>query len=387
MALVDAARLLLGPYRPPRHRPPATGPLRIAMGIETLGLGGAEVVLLQLSQELRRRGHTVFPFGPDGRDGWLRTALREDGFSWHTYVLSKPIDWRCAQRLAALLVELKVDVCHGHEFTASVYGAAAAQLAGIPNVISMHGNQVMTRKLQRRVALRWALRHSKATVAVSAATKSDLEASLSLPTTALEVVRNGIPERPGDRARFRSEIGIGDGELLVIATGSLMQRKGHRVLLDAMLLVDTRGGTPPWRIVIAGEGAERGPLEAFIASHGLGARVRLLGNRNDIPDIQAAADIFVMPSLWEGLPLAVLEAMHAGNPVIATTASGIPEAITHGEQGLLVPAADASALADALHGLLTDPMARERLGERARARARSEFSIGAMADAYERLYR
>lgn len=387
MGLIDAARTLLGPSTAPSRRPPSAGPLRIAMSIESVGLGGAEVVVLQLSQELRRRGHVVFPIGPHGRDGWLRTAFAEDGFPWHTYLNERPFDWKGAERFAALLTDLNVHVAHGHEFAASVYGAAAARLIGIPHVISMHGNQVMTKKLQRRIALRWAFRHSAATIAVSRATQADLETSLGLQPGVVHVVHNGVPERPGSGARFRAELGLSQDELLVIATGSLMKRKGHLVLLEAMRLVDARGGTPDWRIAIAGEGAERGPLEAFIAAHDLGSRVTLLGNRNDIPDIQAAADVFVMPSLWEGLPLAVLEAMHAGNPIIATTASGIPEAIDNGREGLLVAAADPQVLADALYGLLVDPSARQALGARARLRAQGEFSVRAMADAYERHYR
>jgi glycosyltransferase involved in cell wall biosynthesis len=387
MGLFDAARILLGPSRPPARRPPREGPLRIAMAIETVGLGGAEVVMLQLSQELRRRGHEVFPIGPEGREGWLRTSFLEDGFAWHEYRLRRPIDWQCAERYGRLLRELRSDVAHAHEFVAAVYGTAATRLAGVGHVISMHGNQQMTQKLQRRMALRWAFAHSEATVAVSHDTRRHLEGALGLPPGRVQVVHNGIPDRPGTRAKVRAELGMHDEELLVIATGSLMKRKGHLVLLEAMRLVDARGGTPAWRIAIAGEGVERVPLEAFIAAHGLAPRVSLLGNRNDIPDIQAAADVFVMPSLWEGLPLAILEAMFAANPIIATSASGIPEAITHGEHGSLVPAGDPVVLANELHRLLCDPAARRALGSRARAHAERQFSIGAMTDAYERLYR
>jgi len=185
----------------------------------------------------------------------------------------------------------------------------------------------------------------------------------------------------------RAELGVGASDLLVLAIGSLMKRKGHRVLLEAMRRVETEEGTPAWKVAIAGEGAERADLEGFIAEHGLAGRAILLGNRDDVPDLQAAADIFAMPSLWEGLPLAVLEAMFAANPVIATTASGIPEAITHDENGLLIPPGDPDALAAAIRRLLRDRALRERLGARARERAQRDFSVGAMADGYERLYR
>lgn len=387
MTLTSAFRVLTGAGRRPFRPAPAEGPLRIAMSIESVLLGGAEMVMLQLAEELRRRGHTLSLIGPGDRTGWLDAACRAHGFDWHPYPLRSPVDFACAEWMASLFRDLRIDVAHGHEFTTSVYGAAGARLAGVPHVMSMHGNQKMLDGRQRRVALRWAMGLSQATVAVSNDTKAHLEQGLRLRPGTVTVVRNGIPDRPGSAARVRAELGVGASDLLVLAIGSLMKRKGHRVLLEAMRRVETEEGTPAWKVAIAGEGAERADLEAFIAEHGLAGRAILLGNRDDVPDLQAAADIFAMPSLWEGLPLAVLEAMFAANPVIATTASGIPEAITHDENGLLIPPGDPDALAAAIRRLLRDRALRERLGARARERAQRDFSVGAMADGYERLYR
>lgn len=385
MSVFSAVRTLAGPVRRVPRVP--DGPLRIAMSIETVQLGGAETVVLQLSQELRARGHVVLPIGPAGRDGWMKTAFLDDGFPWHEYQLRRALDWGCAEDFARLFRELRVDVSHAHEFTASVYGAAGAQLAGVRHINTMHGFKQMTEKLQRRIALRWAFRRSAATVAVSKDTCTFLESELGLPPTSVTLVRNGVPERPGNRERIRRELGLLDNELLVLAVGSLMARKGHRYLLEAIAAVDARGNVPPWRVLIAGEGAERPALEAYIREHGLSGRAALLGNRLDVPDLQAAADVFAMPSLWEGLPLAVLEAMFAANPIVATTASGIPEAVIDGREGFLVEAGSTEALATALHRLLTDADLRHSMGDRARGRATEEFGIRVMADAYERLYR
>lgn len=386
MSMITAARVLAGARVLPLRRPP-DGPLRIVMSTETIGLGGAEVVMLELAEELQRRGHTVFPVAPKGRDGWLRRRFIELAYPWNSYELRRATDWSCVEGLASLYRELRADVAHGHEFTASVYGVAASRLVGIPHVSTMHGNQQMTQRLRARVALRWAFRHGDHSVAVSGDTQRHLEQTLGLPASSLRVVLNGIPDRRGDRDGTRGRLGIRHDDLLVLAVGSLMKRKGHLLLLQAMTMIDARGGSPRWRIAIAGEGGERDPLEQFISEHGLAERVTLLGNRDDVPDLLAAADVFVMPSLWEGLPLAVLEAMFARKPIIATTASGIPEALTHGEHGLLVPANDVRALADALGRLLASPDERATLGERARAQAEARFSIKAMTDAYERLYR
>jgi glycosyltransferase involved in cell wall biosynthesis len=169
--------------------------------------------------------------------------------------------------------------------------------------------------------------------------------------------------------------------------GNLIERKGHAVLLHALAAIGGRGTHVPWRLAIAGEGVERPRLEALTREYGLTDRVRLLGARNDIPDLQAGADVFVMPSLWEGLPLAVLEAMVAGKPIVASRTSGIPEAIEDGRQGVLVPPGDVQALADALWRLMNEPELRASLGRAALERARSRFTIAAMVDQYERLYR
>ena len=119
---------------------------------------------------------------------------------------------------------------------------------------------------------------------------------------------------------------------------------------------------------------------------GLADRIHLLGARNDVPDLQAAADLFAMPSLYEGLPLAILEAMLAGNAIVASRTSGIPEAVEDGRTGVLTPPGDPSALAEALKRLMDDSAYREALGQAAQQRARSHFTVAAMADRYERLY-
>jgi glycosyltransferase involved in cell wall biosynthesis len=120
---------------------------------------------------------------------------------------------------------------------------------------------------------------------------------------------------------------------------------------------------------------------------GIGARVHLLGFRDDVQDILAAGDLFVMPSLSEGLPLALVEAMSFGLPVVVSGVGGIPEVVTDGVDGLLVPPSDSTALAAALRTLLDDPALRRRLGTAARARALRDYAITTMADRYERLYR
>jgi glycosyltransferase involved in cell wall biosynthesis len=159
-------------------------------------------------------------------------------------------------------------------------------------------------------------------------------------------------------------------------------------LLEAIARLVSAGHGTPWRLLIAGGrgGDEHQPLLEYIRAQGLGERVHIVLNRNDVADLLALADVFVMPSLWEGLPMAVLEAMVARKAIIATAIAGIPEAIVDGREGLLVPPGDAGTLADALLLLLTDPARRAALGEAAAARANRDFTVAVMAERYEELY-
>ena len=365
-----------------------TGGLKVALMLETDGPGGAENVAYQLAEELRDRGYVVYPVGPGWKQGWLSAKYRASGFDYRTFMLRRAVDLGALRDIAGLLRELRVDIVHSHEFAMAVYGTAAARLLRKPHIITMHGNQTMTAAWRRRVALRWAFRNSRSTIAVSRATKKSLDHDLGLDPAVVRVIPNGVPWRPGNPEPVRRELGIREGEILILAVGNLLARKGHIVLLQALQLLDAAGPAVPWRLAIAGGrgGDEQERLEAFAAEHGMTDRVHLLLQRDDIPDLQAAAEIFVMPSLWEGLPLALLEAMHAGKAIVATTASGIPEAITAGEHGLLAPPGDPAALAEALRRLLTEPPLRRRLGSAAAQRAADEFSIDAMTSAYERLY-
>jgi glycosyltransferase involved in cell wall biosynthesis len=361
----------------------------VAQLLESDGPGGAEVVVFQLAQELRARGHTVIHVGPANGVGWLGERFRAAGFATETYVEGRPPDLRLIRHLSQVLRRRRVDIAHSHEFTCSVYGAAAARWIGVPHVISMHGHATMTQAWRRRAAVRWAFRNSAVKVAVSHSTKRQLDLDLGLRPELLGVVHNGIPVRRGDPEPVRRELGVREGESLILAVGNLDERKGHIFLLQALAQL-TAGGSPvPWRLVIAGGrgGPERARLDAFAAEHDLRDRVHILGQREDIPNLQAAADVFAMPSLWEGLPIALLEAMHAGTAIVASEVSGIPEAIVSGEHGVLVPPGDSRALASALAELLASPAQRARLAAAARVRAEREFSVQAMADRYEALYR
>lgn len=363
-------------------------PMRIAMMLESDGPGGAEMMVFRLSNELRRRGHFILPVGPAQGIGWLGDHFRRSGFAPEVFRLKRPIDPGCVRGLMQLFREHEIDAVHSHEFTMAVYGCAASRLLGLPHVITMHGGLTVCNALRRRIALRWAMRNSDHSVVVSSATRGQFSRDLGISPTALTVIPNGVPTLRGDASGVRRELQISEDDCVILAVGNLETHKGHRVLLEALNGLGHRPGTSPWKLVIAGGrgGDQYQPLMDYIGASGLGDRVRIIKNRDDIPDLLALAQVFVMPSLWEGLPMALLEAMLARKAIVASRTAGIPEAITDGREGLLVPPGDVSALSDALGSVLESSGRREVLAAAALARAEMEFTVEVMADRYEELY-
>jgi glycosyltransferase involved in cell wall biosynthesis len=362
--------------------------LRIAMMIESDGPGGAEMMVFRLAEELRRRGHVITPVGPRNGTGWMGEMFRAAGFSQETYWLKRPIDPSCVGRLVDLFRHHSIDIVHSHEFTMGVYGSTAAALAGIPHVFTVHGGLTATKALRRRIALRWAIRRSGSAVAVSNATREEFAENLGLPASAFSVVHNGVLPRRGEANRVAREFGITEADTLILAVGNLERNKNHRMLLEALVNLRDAGLSTSWKVIIAAGrgGPEHDFLLDYIRTHGIDDRVHIAMGRSDIEDLLALADVFVMPSLWEGLPMALLEAMAAGKAIIASATAGIPEAITNGCEGLLVPPGDLGALREALRDLLTNPGQRDELAAAAASRSEREFTVKVMADRYLSIY-
>lgn len=360
----------------------------VAQIVETEYPGGTERLVIQIALELRRRGHTAVVFGPpDGiGKGWLRKELVALGFEWAVCPRRWMLDPRAVRDIVRLLRRYKVDAVHSHEFSPSVFGSVASWISGRPHVLTMHSNLYFASAWRRRAAFRWAVRHSAA-VAVARDTRDDAERMLGLPAGSIQVIPNGIAAQPGQRDPVRKELGIRADELLVVALGNLNARKAHILLARAFAELRRRRPDLVWHLAIAGRDQGSGPeLLQFAESHGMGSHFHLLGHRSDTEDILAAADIFAMSSLHEGMPLAIMEAMFAGKAVISSTAGGVREMISDGTDGLLTPVGDVEAIAAGLERLLTDASLRERLGSSGHARAQRQFGIDAMMDAYVELY-
>jgi glycosyltransferase involved in cell wall biosynthesis len=363
----------------------SNGDLRVAHLIETDGPGGAERVVALLARTLQASGARNVVFLPEHGEGWLARELHGSGVEIDHFHLDKPFSPLCSRLLAAALRRHQVDVAHSHEFSMAVYGAWASRRARIPHVITMHGSRYYNGRLRRRVALRAAILASDCTVAVSDNLSHALRRELWMARTRVATVANGVAHPVPDRVTLRQELGLGPGDRLLVAVGNLYPVKGHRYLLEAVGLLSER--RPSLHVAIAGRGGLHEALAAQASALGIGARVHFLGLRSDVSAVLAAADVFVLPSVSEGLPLALLEAMFEARPIIASDVGEVSLALAHGDAGMLVPPGDSPALAAALDVIVGDPERAAAMGQRAQQRALAEFDVSRMVTRYLTIYR
>ena len=358
--------------------------LKIAHLIETDGPGGAERMLATLAGELQQAGYPGVAFVPARQERWLEAELASVGIPIEYISLRRPFSRRFAQDLAAAFSRHNVGLAHSHEFTMAFYGAWAARLARVPHVFTMHGSRYYAERWRRRLALAWAARSSVAITAVSHALGQHLRRDLWLSKERVAVVPNGIRAAAPAKHGVRAELGLKPDARLVLAVGNLYPVKGHSDLVAVLAQLAER--FPTLHVAIAGRGDLADALTRDARARRVGDRLHLLGLRDDVPDLLAAADAFVLPSRSEGLPLALLEAMFAGLPIVATRVGEIPAALQEGAAGLLVSPGRPDELAVAIERILSDAELARQLGRRARERAVAEFDVATMAARYRALY-
>jgi glycosyltransferase involved in cell wall biosynthesis len=357
--------------------------LRIAQLIESDGPGGAERVVVDLATRLQAAGAETVVFLPARGEGWLAGQLAGSGVDVESFHLESPFSPACARSLAAAFRRRRIDIAHSHEFSMAVYGAWASWLAGGQHVITMHGSRYYAGRARRRLAMRAAVALSGRTVAVSSPLADQISRDLLVTRSRIATIPNGVRATPASGSAVREELGLGADDRLVVATGNLYPVKGHVHLIDAMALLT--GRHPDLQLAICGRGDQEDALRSRARANGIGGHVHLLGLRSDVPAVLAAADLFVLPSLSEGLPLALLEAMCAGCPIVASDVGDVGKALG-ADAGVLVEPGNPSALASALETLLTQPGLARDLGIRARARARAEYDVAHMVRAYSAVY-
>jgi glycosyltransferase involved in cell wall biosynthesis len=303
--------------------------VRIAHLIECDGPGGAERVIAHLATSLQAAGAQNVVFLPKDGEGWLAGELEGCGVEIEYFHIDRALSPRCARSLTEALRRQRIDVAHSHEFSMAVYGAWACRRAGVPHLITMHGGRYYAGRLRRRLALRAAIASSRHTVAVSDALADAISADLWLPRRQISVVSNGVRYTPPDQITLRDELQLSPNDRLLVAVGNLYTVKGHRYLIEAVATLVKKH--PRLHVAIAGRGDQVGALYLQARECGIERRVHLLGLRSDVAGILAAADVVAHPSLSEGLPLALLEAMWAGRPIVASHVGQVADALAGGE--------------------------------------------------------
>ena len=357
--------------------------------VHTLDFGGAEVLARQFALRHRSAQRSVFAC-LDGA-GAMAAELRAAGVVVQPLERRAGVDLRCAWRLARFCRRQNVRLVHAHQYTPFLYTALARWMGWRgPILFHEHGRDWPDYRRWKRVwANRLLLRSADRIVAVGAGVRQALIDHEGLPPGRIRVIYNGVdparydPARP-QRAAVRTELGIGPEELAVFQVARLDRLKDHATALQTLDRLRER--QPGLRLFLVGEGEERGNIQRQMTVLRLDDRVRLLGARGDVPRLLQAADLFLLTSITEGIPLTLLEAMASSLACVATCVGGVAEVIVPNETGLLAPSGDPENIACQLDRLSSDPALRKQMGRAGRQRIQQRFAAEQMHASYRQVY-
>jgi glycosyltransferase involved in cell wall biosynthesis len=349
-------------------------------------IGGAEEMVFTLARRLPPRYAPriccITTPGPIGEE------MRRAGFAVDvlglTPGLRRPHDvWR----LRSYLARTNAHIVHTFLLTASVYGRFAAILARTPVVIGTEVNVYHQKRRSHALAERLLMSGTDCVVVSAESVREFYIDQVHADPARVKVVYNAVDwtalETTKTREHVRAEWGIADQSPLFTIIARLTAQKAHAVLFDAFASTPALAAA---HLLVVGDGELRDELVRHAQTRGLAGRVHFAGPRRDLGNVLAASDVFVMPSLWEGLPLSLVLSMGAGLPVVASRVAGIPEVIADDMNGLLVEPGDVGQLGTAMARLATDDSARARLGAAARAAVRTKFGAEAYVAAITSLY-
>lgn len=353
---------------------------------------GGEVYLLQLAHRLNRNRFSLEIVCP--YDGPFVQRLHQEGVAVSVVDLTRLASPSAIFRLRDLLVRKEAKIVQSHGARSNFYGRVAGRLAGVPAIISTVHNSLYDYPVGRgRKALYLLMDRLTAPLAhrivcVADSLAQDLIRRSRLDARQLQVIHNGIDldrfnPRDVDGLRVRQQLGLPPGPLIGMI-GRMTPQKGHIYFLQAFARVRDR--FPEARALIVGDGPLREELEGMARELKIEEGCIFTGVRSDIPELLSTLDVFVLSSVSEGLPYAVLEAMAMARPVVATRVSGLPEIIEDGVTGLLVPPRNPQALGAAVIGLLQDRDRAQKMGAAGRRTVEEKFGLDRMVQEIERLY-
>ena len=368
-------------------------PLKICLMLGGMGFGGGEKYVLSLARHLSD-AHYSFHFVTHQESLFCEEARRR-GYPVTVIDMTWRLNPLSLYKLTQFFKRQRIDLVHTNGARMNFYGRLAAHRAAVPNICSTVHNSLFDYPIgafKRSVYVKadaWTARYAQRIITVAEALARDLRDRYGIPAEKILTIHNGIDLAELAPARSRDavlkEFGIPSEAPCMGAIGRMTNQKGFVFLLRALPALFDR--FPTARCLLVGEGPLRGDLEREAAKLGVSDRCIFTGLRNDIPDLFQAMDVFVMPSLSEGFPMVLLEAMGMERPVAATAVSGNPELIEHGRTGLLISPSDPPAIVEAVAWLLENRDEAAAMGQAARSAVEQKFTVTTMADKTEGVYR
>jgi glycosyltransferase involved in cell wall biosynthesis len=364
--------------------------IRVLHLLTTLDLGGAEAQTLSLVRRFPADRYRFSAAWLKGR-GEMAPAYRRAGCELTDLRLRGAADPTVLGRAVELVRRTRPHVVHTHMMKADLVGGLAARLGGAPVLVSTkHNEDDYLRWPPLALAARAVAELADRLIVISDAVGRFFRRRLLLRESRMTRIFHGLPVNgrgpadPAERDAFRRELGLGRDTRLVVTVARLTRQKGIDDLLHAASAA--RDALPDAVFLIVGRGELRDALRETARRLDLGDRARFLGLRHDVERILSCADLLVLPSLWEGFGLVLLQAMDAGLPIVATRAGAIPEVVVDGETGLLAPPRDPDSLATAILRVLRNPDRAAAMGRAGRERLGRSFSIEEEVRAHAALY-
>jgi len=332
-------------------------PARVLYVFVDLPVGGAEVQLLSLVRHLDRGRYDPIVLCI-GKNGPIGEEISKEGVPVVELGLFRKggIDRAIVKTIREFLRKGRISLLHSHLYHANLYGRLAAFREGVPAVCTIH-NTYARPKAHRRFINWWLARRTARIIAVSKPVRDDIIQYDHVDPSRIVVIPNGVEwekfDIPESRRQVRERIGLAVDRFAVGSIGRFEEQKGLRYLLEAIQIMKTEGKDVS--LLLAGSGKEEVTLREQAARAGIEDSVLFLGTRRDVADLYRAMDVFALPSLWEGGPITLLEAMASRLPVVATPVGFVPEVLQDGVNGYLVPAKDPHALAGALWRVRENP--------------------------------
>lgn len=365
--------------------------LNILIVTESSVPGGAETVVLDLAKNIDRDRFNVWVvlFRP----GWLLDQLREAQVDVRLMESDRSFDLGFIMTLRRFCKENRIDLINSHLPGANMYCAMIGKLAGLPVITTAHNEFIMPGYEERFTSIKNFLTRSLATkhVLVADYMKDQYITAGKYTVDSIEIIRNGIHFRPRPDENIllslRQQLKLNQSDILIGNVANFDPPKGHNHLVEAAAIVCREN--PRVKFLLIGderEGEIADPLKERVAALGLTDKILFLGFRTDVADLLHLLDIFVLPSISEGLPLSIIEAKAAAKPIVATNVGGVSEVVFDCQNGYLVPAGDESTLAERLIKLAGDTDLRKTMGLNGYDNARAIFSMETMISSYQDLF-